>query len=333
MEVLQQDNEVTTVAKTLPQVIDEIEVVSTSKPFIEANTVESSLAELKNKHIIPVFIKDNEPVISHAEFISTTTEAVAQVFHGEGILKPSVRLSHPIKGRIPEAKNKPANALLEHEKTIYFERMAFVVEVPTICSRIADNVLNLTIGGVKSYNLDNLYNKSGADQHFKVFIGFQNKVCTNLCVSTDGYLGNLKVKSLDQLYKAIVALIQDFNAVQQAERLQAFQQYEITDRQFANIIGRCRMYKYLPDSMKENIPELLLGDSQINTVCKDYYMDNNFCCTNEGSINLWNLYNLFTGSNKSSYIDTFLDRSVNAFTLTKDLQIALQNNSGCWFLN
>ncbi len=76
----------------------------------------------------------------------------------------------------------------------------------------------LTIGGVKSYNLDNLYNKSGADQHFKVFISFQNKVCTNLRISTDGYLGNLKVKNLDQLYKAIVALIQEFLTVLNASK-------------------------------------------------------------------------------------------------------------------
>src|SRR5690606_10765697 len=41
--------------------------------------------------------------------------------------------------------------------------------------------------GVKSYTRDNLYNRKGADQHFKFFIGFQNKVCTNLCIWTDGF--------------------------------------------------------------------------------------------------------------------------------------------------
>ncbi len=34
-------------------------LVSTAKPFIEANTFEYSLEEIRNKHIIPVFIKDN----------------------------------------------------------------------------------------------------------------------------------------------------------------------------------------------------------------------------------------------------------------------------------
>ena len=41
-------------------------------------------------------------------------------------------------------------------------------------------------GGVRAYNDTNLYSKKGAER-FKVFIGFICKVCTNLCVSTDGF--------------------------------------------------------------------------------------------------------------------------------------------------
>src|SRR5687768_13287884 len=98
---------------------------STSRPFIEANTVEVSSEEMKNNHIIPVFIKDNEPVISHNDFIEITQDVIADIYPRETILKPNLRVSHPIKGRIPEAKNKPANALQDHEKTLYYERMAF----------------------------------------------------------------------------------------------------------------------------------------------------------------------------------------------------------------
>jgi hypothetical protein len=81
---------------TPPFIPDE---VSTSKPFIEANTVESSLNEISNTHIIPVFIKDNEPVISQVDFIESASQIVSEIYHGEHILKPNVRLSHPIKGR------------------------------------------------------------------------------------------------------------------------------------------------------------------------------------------------------------------------------------------
>ena len=310
----------------------DFEEVSSSRAFIEANTVPSNLLDINRSHIIPVFIKDNEPVISHGEFIGAAMNAVAEVYHGETILKPDIRLSHPIKGRIPEARNKPAKDLLEHEKTLYYERMAFVIEVPTIHSDIAGNRLNLTIGGVKAYNLDNLYAKSGADQHFKIFVGFKNMVCTNLCVSTDGYMADLKVKNIDMLIRSITMLLEDFQPVQFGKHLETLERYELTEQQFANLIGRCRMHKYLPENQAKQVPELLFGDGQINAVCKDYYNDHEFC-SRSGNINLWNLYNLFTGANKSTYIDNFLDRSVNAYQLTRSLQDALEHRESSWFLN
>ena len=61
------------------------------------------------------------------------------------------------------------------------------------------NTLSVWFGRVKGYNLDNLSATKGSDQHFKIFTGFQNKVCTNLFVWTDGYLGDLKVAGLGQL--------------------------------------------------------------------------------------------------------------------------------------
>ena len=92
--------------------------------------------------------------ISHQEFIETVAIVTNKIFGGETILKPAVRVSHPIKGRIPSAVGKPAKELLEHEKTLYYERMAFAVEIPSISDNVANNSLNLTVGGVRAYNLN-----------------------------------------------------------------------------------------------------------------------------------------------------------------------------------
>jgi len=108
-------------------VILEQEQESSSKSFIEANTETSSVKELKDEHIIPVFVKDNEPLISHADFVEATKTIAIDIYNGEQILKPQIRVSHPIKGRIPDAKDKPAHLLQDWEKTIYYERMMFVV--------------------------------------------------------------------------------------------------------------------------------------------------------------------------------------------------------------
>jgi len=208
-------------------------VVSTNKPFIQANTVEVSFEELAHQHIIPVYLKDNEPLISHADFINATMQVVTKTHPGETILSPNIRVSHPIKGRVPDAKNKPAKDLLDHEKTLYFERMMFCIEIPSIYEEIDGNTLSLTVGGVKAFNLDNLYNKKGSDEHFKIFIGFKNTVCTNLCVWTDGYYSDLKVRSIGQLKAGITTLIENYNAVYHMHGLRKLSEYTLTEKQFA----------------------------------------------------------------------------------------------------
>jgi hypothetical protein len=302
------------------------------KPFIEANTVEASLEEIQKRHIIPTF-RDSEALISQSEFIEVTEEVVQEVFRAERITKPSIRMSHPIKGRVPEARNKPASELNEWEKTLYYERMAFIQEISSITDTIDGQQLSLTVGGVKAYNLDNLSNRKGADEHFKVFIGFKVQVCTNLCVWTDGFAGDTRVKNVEQLRFGILQLVRSFDAISQLKKLEALQKFSLTEQQFAHLIRRCKMYQHLPSSLKEGIPELTLGESQINAVCRDYYRDNSFCKNAEGNISLWKLYNLFTSANKTSYIDSFVDRAVNASLFAKELANALEQKRTNWFLS
>ena len=135
------------------------------------------------------------------------------------------------------------------------------------------------------------------------------------------------------LRNSVRMMLQDFNAVKLSEQFTDLNNYDLTEQQFAQLIGRCRMYKYLPENLQMDIPELMFGESQLNTICADYYRDKTFCRNEDGNINLWKLYNLFTGANKSSYIDTFLDRSVNAFQLVNVLKDALNHKESCWYLN
>lgn len=116
-------------------------------PFIEANTKEVSLSCLQEKCIIPVFAKDNEKTIAHQEFIEITQECIKNVFHHQKEGIPEIRVSHEIKGRIPSAIHKSAKDLLEHEKTQYFERMAFVIRIPSIIETVNGNPLSLMVGG------------------------------------------------------------------------------------------------------------------------------------------------------------------------------------------
>jgi hypothetical protein len=302
------------------------------KAFIEANTVEATFSEIRDYHIIPVFHKDNEPLISQVEFVEAAYDAVLHAFRAERVSNPILRVSHPIKGRVPEARNKPASELQDWEQTLYYERMAFLIEIPSILDNIGGEDVCLVVGGVKSYNLDNLSNRKGSDEHFKVFIGFKVSVCTNLCVWSDGLVSDLKVRNLTQLQQAIYQMISTYDAISAIRGIDRLTNYDLTESQFAHVIGRCRMYQHMPLHLRQGISELQFGDQQIGAVCKDYYRDQSFCRAENGDINLWRLYNLFTAANKQSYIDSFLERAAGASVFVTGLVDALEGKGKSWFL-
>ena len=302
-------------------------------PFIVANTIEVPLHHLKQDCIIPVFSKDNEKTIAHQEFIESVLTAISKVFPHHSISTPEIRVSHQIKGRTPDAIHLNAKDLLDHQKTIYYERMAFVINIPSIVDSINGNELTLSVGGVRSYNLENLYNKKTLEK-FKFFIGFQNKVCLNMCINTDGFKEDLRVSSASELQHKVIEVMQNYNAELHLMEMKEFTQDYLSEHQFAQLIGKSRLYQHLPKSEKQKIPMLNFNDSHINTMAKDYYEDKNFCRLDDGRINLWDVYNLFTQANKSSYIDTFLDRNLNAFEFSKGIQKTLNGNSDYhWFLS
>ena len=313
--------------------IEEQVIESSSSAFIGANTIDVNLQEIQRQHIIPVFSKDNEPLISHGDFIQTTYDVINHCFKGEDILSPSIRVSHPIKGRTPEARYKPASQLEDHEKTIYYERAMFVFEIPSIQRTIDGQTLSLTIGGVKCYGDDKLNNKKGSAEHFKIFIGFSVKVCSNLCVWSDGAQVKLVVKSQGELMDAIMSMINHYNPESHLRAMQRLTEHNLIEAQFAQVLGRARLYNYLPNEIKKQIPPLLFTDTQLSSVAKDYFQDQSFCRNDAGDINLWRMYNLFTGANKSSYVDSFLERSVNAFEFTHQLQAGLEGGNTNWYLN
>lgn len=302
-------------------------------PFIEANTKDVTIEHLKDDCIVPVFSKDNEITISHPNFIETVWEAANKVFPNKSIDMPEIRVSHIIKGRTPEAIHKSVKDLSEEDKTIYYERMMFCFEIPSVHEDINGNRLNLTVGGVRAYNHENLYSKKGMEK-FKIFIGFKNMVCCNMCVSTDGFKSELKVIDVHGLLNAAMQLFQEYNAAKHLYYMGAFKDSYMTEQQFAQFLGKSRLYQYLPSEQKKKLPPMLMTDTQIGLVARAYYQDDNFSLPDNGEeISMWNVYNLLTGANKSSYIDNFLDRAYHATRLSEGLNQALHGEGEyTWFI-
>ena len=167
-----------------------------------------------------------------------------------------------------------------------------------------------------------------------IFIGFKNLVCCNMCISTDGFKSELKVMDVHSLFNAAIQLFQDYNAAKHLYYMGAFKDSYMTEHQFAQFLGKCRLYQYLPTEQKRMLPQMLMTDTQIGIVAKSFYNDDNFSLPdNQGEISMWNVYNLLTGANKTSYIDNFLDRAYNATQLADGLNKALYGDSEyTWFI-
>ena len=292
--------------------------------FIEANTNEVNLQHLRADCITPVFAKDNELTINHAQFVETIQDAVKDYFRGEIVDDAAIRVSHIIKGRIPEAIHKPANQLLESDKTIYYERCAFSIDVPSIWQDVNGNRLNLSIVGVRAYNHTNLMSKK-VPETFRLAIGFKNQVCCNMCITSDGYKDDLKVNNTRELYQAALILFNQFNPAKQIHLMQQLGNTSMSEHQFCTFLGKSRLYQCLSNNAQKHLPRMLLTDTQINSVAKSYITDKNFGGIG-GELNMWQFYNLLTGANKSSYIDSFLDRSLNASEIALGINAALHGD-------
>jgi hypothetical protein len=313
--------------RSLPEII-------VKSPFIESNCESVYMDHLKTECITPVFARCNSVTISHYDFILALQECVANFYNGETIMNPEIRVSHKILGRIQEALKKPKAELLPHDETIYWERIAIAIEIPSITIVVGGNTLSLVVGAVRSFHNQNLYSKKTAER-FKLFSGFVNHVCTNTAVSTDGVLLNVKVFSLEELKVQIYNLLNSYNMNSHVAQMRNLGNYSLTQSQFCQLIGRSRIYQHLPKETKATIPELLFNDGQINAISKAYLEDINFRSDSNGEINLWKMYNLLTGANKSSsYINDFLEKGINATNFINGISKAQadRNSPYSWFL-
>ena len=138
--------------------------------------------------------------------------------------------------------------------------------------------------------------------------------------------------SLHDLYKQVLDLFYTFRPAQYIHLLQTLSQTRLTETQFAQIVGRMRLYQALPNRYQRNVPKLLITDSQINNVCRDFYGDPNFGVKDK-TISMFDFHNLLTEANKSSYIDSYLQRAVNATEVSVGISNALHGDSQyAWFL-
>lgn len=300
--------------------------------FLEANTDSISMEDLANKCVVPTWA-NQELTIAHQDFISCVHEAASDFYRGERLNKPDIRVSHIVRGRIPQALGKKASELLECEKTQFYQRLAFAFTIPTIIETVRGERLELCIGGVRNYSDLNLYRATKGIEKFSVFVGWRVRICSNQVLTGEGVKFNIEVTNTSELYRHVLEHFHSFNPAKEIHLLQSLSDTYLTETQFAQIVGRMRMYQALSPGRQKQIPRLLITDSQINSVCRDFYNSEHFGVKGN-AISLFDFHNLLTESNKSSYIDTYLNRAVNATEVSVGLNNVMQglDNRYAWFL-
>lgn len=305
--------------------------------FIEGPSHEVSMEELTHHNIIPTFA-DNSLTISHQKFIETTRKAAEVIFGSGNVTGAENRCSHPIIGRTPGAQHKKASELRDDEKTLFYQRLAWIAHITTLTSSINGQQVSLTIGGTRSYSEDKLYARQNP-QHFRVFIGFRVRVCSNMMLTTDGISDTMLCMTEMDVFQKAFELFNRFNEVKESTlyNLEALNNTWLTQEQFCKIIGRLRLYQALPNTQQKQLPQILLGDSVVNAATKEYIKNPNFGMgDSDGSISCWQLMQLLNEAVKNSYSDLWIDRNANCTTFATGISNALNGNDSqgySWFLN
>jgi hypothetical protein len=314
------------------EVVEPIEEVKTSGvSFLDANTNSITLEELTNSCVVPTW-GNQELTISHQDFISCVCDATKDFYQGESVNTPEIRVSHIVRGRTPDALGKKASELLECEKTQFYQRLAFAFTIPTIYETLNGQRLELCVGGVRNYNDLNLYRTTKGAEKFSVFVGWRVRICSNQILTGDGVRLSMEVMSVRDIYRNVMDLFSGFIPARDLHLMQTLSNTYLTETQFAQIVGRMRMYQALPNNVLRGIPRLLITDSQINSVYRDYYHNETFG-VKDNQISLFDFHNLLTQSNKNSYIDSYLQRAVNATEVSVGINNALHGDSKySWFI-
>lgn len=306
--------------------------IFTAINFLESNTDSISLSDLTQSCVVPTW-GNQELTISHQDFINTVHDAARDFYMGETVSIPEIRVSHEVKGRIPSALHKSANELLPSDKTKFYQRLAFAFTISSIHETVNGQKLTLCVGGVRNYNDLNLYRANKGIEKFSIFVGWRVNVCSNQVLTGEGLKYQLEVSNLNELYTQCLQLFNAYNPAKDIYLMQALAKTHITEKQFAQIVGRCRLYQALPQNYQRSVPRLLITDSQINNTCRGFYQNPDFG-NKDNCISMWDFHNLLTESNKSSYIDSYLQRAVNATEVSVGINNALLgiDSKYAWFL-
>ena len=172
----------------------------------------------------------------------------------------------------------------------------------------------------------------------KVFVGWQVRVCSNLMLTCDGNSGTIECLTEADIMQKAFELFENFNPNKEntLRLLENLHTTVLTEEQFCKIVGRLRLYQFLPAAEQKQLPSFDIGDQAVNAMVKGYVNNPNFGKKEGQDITCWNLLQLATEAVKSAYIDRFVSRNNACVDFSCGIQKALngEDTEGySWFLS
>ena len=311
------------------------EEISQEHPnFIESNTQAITIEELATRCIVPTF-SDSSLTIAHQNAIAAVYKAAEDVF-GE-LTPPECRVSHAINGRVASAIHKPTKDLLDEEKTIFYQRLAFVAHVKSMTRVVAGTEVHLCIGLCRCYNQDKLYSRKSPEK-ITIFAGWIVRVCSNCCLTCNGNSGTVEVLTEADIYQKAYQLFRRFEPEKEdtLKLIENLHNTRLSESQFCYLIGRLRLYQALPTEVQKTLPTIEIGDQAVNSAVRGFVSNPNFGLKEgESSISMFDMLQLFNEAIKQTYIDKWVDRNQNCTDFALGIQRALlgSDTEGYnWFL-
>ena len=158
-------------------------------------------------------------------------------------------------------------------------------------------------------------------------------------LTCDGNSGTIECMTEADIMQKSLELFRNFDPHKEdtLRLLENLSTTTISEEQFCNIIGRLRLFQFLPLEEQKQHPSFTLGDQGVNWMVKGYVNNPNFGRKEGEDMNCWTLMQLANESVKqSAYIDKFIDRNQNATDFAIGIQKAIngEDTEGYdWFLN
>ena len=103
-----------------------------------------------------------------------------------------------------------------------------------------------------------------------MFVGWRVVICSNQVLTGQGVKLSIEVMDLKQLYQQVMELFSQFNPAKDIHLMQTLSNTYLTETQFAQIVGRMRLYQALGVFLPLITTNCAVLGVAISVIQKDY---------------------------------------------------------------